>query len=110
AGAAPVRGAGDGARELLVAADVRGDGDDLAGLHVGAEVDEQLGKAVEARVPACGAHGRRSQRQGESPRGETHAAIERFLAGPALSDGTQRAYRSDLRQFAAWLERRGLEL
>jgi site-specific recombinase XerD len=40
----------------------------------------------------------------------TLAAVDRFLASPALSDGTRRAYRSDLRQFAAWLERRGLAL
>jgi site-specific recombinase XerD len=40
----------------------------------------------------------------------TDAAIERFLASPALSDATRRAYRSDLRQFAAWLERRGTTL
>jgi site-specific recombinase XerD len=40
----------------------------------------------------------------------TDAAIDRFLASPALSDATRRAYRSDLRQFAAWLERRGIPL
>jgi site-specific recombinase XerD len=37
----------------------------------------------------------------------TLAAIDRFLASPALADATRRAYRSDLRQFAGWLERRG---
>ena len=36
--------------------------------------------------------------------------IERFLASPALSDATRRAYRFDLEPFAAWLECRGLEL
>jgi integrase/recombinase XerC len=41
---------------------------------------------------------------------DTSAAIERFLAGPALSESTRRAYRIDLEQFAAWLGRRGLEL
>lgn len=41
---------------------------------------------------------------------ELGAAIERFLAAPALSDGTRRAYRVDVRQFAEWLERRGLGL
>ncbi len=40
----------------------------------------------------------------------TAAAIERFLASPALSEATRRAYRSDLRQFSAWLERRGAAL
>jgi site-specific recombinase XerD len=36
--------------------------------------------------------------------------IERFLASPALSDATRRAYRIDLAQFAEWLEAQGLEL
>ena len=36
--------------------------------------------------------------------------IERFLAGPSLADATRKAYRSDLVQFGAWLERRGLTL
>jgi site-specific recombinase XerD len=36
--------------------------------------------------------------------------IERFLASPAFSDGTRRAYRNDLEQFAAWLDRRRLSL
>jgi site-specific recombinase XerD len=40
----------------------------------------------------------------------TLAAIDRFLASPALADETRRAYRSDLRQFATWLERRGAAL
>jgi site-specific recombinase XerD len=40
----------------------------------------------------------------------TRAAIDRFLASPALAGATRRAYGSDLRQFAAWLERRELEL
>jgi site-specific recombinase XerD len=41
---------------------------------------------------------------------QTQAAIERFLASPALSASTRRAYRIDLEQFAAWLRRRGLDL
>lgn len=36
--------------------------------------------------------------------------VERFLASPALSDGTRRAYRADLEEFTAWLRRRGLRL
>jgi site-specific recombinase XerD len=36
--------------------------------------------------------------------------IERFLASPALSDGTRRAYRFDLEQFASWLRGRRLSL
>ena len=41
---------------------------------------------------------------------DTRAAIDRFLASPALSDATRRAYRSDLESFAHWLERRGTTL
>ena len=37
---------------------------------------------------------------------QTRAAIDRFLESPALSEATRRAYRSDLDEFAAWLERR----
>lgn len=40
----------------------------------------------------------------------TTRAIDRFLGNPALSDSTRRAYGSDLRHFAAWLERRGTPL
>jgi site-specific recombinase XerD len=36
---------------------------------------------------------------------EPSAAIERFLASPALSDSTRRAYRVDVEEFAAWLAR-----
>jgi integrase/recombinase XerC len=36
--------------------------------------------------------------------------IERFLASPALSDATRRAYRTDLEQFAGWLEAQRLGL
>lgn len=41
---------------------------------------------------------------------ELHGAVERFLAVPSLSEGTRRAYRVDVRQFAEWLERRGTTL
>jgi len=37
-------------------------------------------------------------------------AVEKFLASPALSDGTRRAYRTDLAEFTAWLRRRDLRL
>jgi len=40
----------------------------------------------------------------------TDAAIERLLSSAALSDATQRAYRSDLRAFALWLDAQGLSL
>ena len=38
----------------------------------------------------------------------TSTAIDRFLASPALAESTRRAYASDLRGFADWLEPRGL--
>ena len=39
-----------------------------------------------------------------------HAAIERYLTSPALSDSTRRAYRVDVEEFASWLESRGTSL
>jgi site-specific recombinase XerD len=36
--------------------------------------------------------------------------LERFLDSPALSDATRRAYRVDVTEFCAWLERRGTRL
>ena len=41
---------------------------------------------------------------------DTLHAIDRFLESPALSDATRRAYRVDVREFAAWLDRRGTGL
>ena len=41
---------------------------------------------------------------------DTGAAIDRFLAHGGLSEATQRAYASDLRAFAGWLEAHGLGL
>src|SRR5215208_6126044 len=41
---------------------------------------------------------------------QLQTAVDRFLASPALSDGTRRAYRVDVRQFTSWLGARGLEL
>jgi len=41
---------------------------------------------------------------------DADAALDRFLTAPAHADETRRAYRSDLRQFAAWLARRGTRL
>jgi site-specific recombinase XerD len=38
------------------------------------------------------------------------AAIERYLASPALSESTRRAYRVDVQEFASWLEARGTPL
>ena len=38
------------------------------------------------------------------------AAIERYLASPALSESTRRAYRTDVEEFARWLEVRGTDL
>jgi site-specific recombinase XerD len=41
---------------------------------------------------------------------DLHAGIQRFLAAPSLSDGTRKAYGVDVREFGAWLERRGTPL
>jgi site-specific recombinase XerD len=38
------------------------------------------------------------------------AAIERYLASPALSESTRRAYRVDVEEFARWLDARGTDL
>jgi site-specific recombinase XerD len=40
----------------------------------------------------------------------TDRQIERFLSGPSYAEATKRAYRSDLRDFARFLERRGAGL
>jgi site-specific recombinase XerD len=39
-----------------------------------------------------------------------NTAIDRYLASPALSESTRRAYRIDVEQFARWLEARGTDL
>jgi len=36
--------------------------------------------------------------------------VSRFLESPALSDSTRRAYRVDVKEFCAWLKRRGTRL
>jgi integrase/recombinase XerC/integrase/recombinase XerD len=41
---------------------------------------------------------------------DTRAAVDSFLESPALAESTRRAYRIDLEEFEAWLDRRGLEL
>lgn len=41
---------------------------------------------------------------------DTRAAIERFLASPALAEATRRAYRVDVEEFGSWLRRRGIRL
>jgi site-specific recombinase XerD len=41
---------------------------------------------------------------------DTHAAAARFLDSPALSAATRRAYRYDVEEFCAWLDRRGAKL
>jgi site-specific recombinase XerD len=38
---------------------------------------------------------------------DTAAAIDRYLASPALAESTRRAYASDLRELHGWLDRRG---
>jgi integrase/recombinase XerD len=41
---------------------------------------------------------------------DARVAADRFLSSPALADGTRRAYRRDVEEFCAWLERRGTVL
>jgi site-specific recombinase XerD len=41
---------------------------------------------------------------------EARAAADRFLASPALSPGTRRAYGGDVGEFCDWLEERGTKL
>jgi site-specific recombinase XerD len=41
---------------------------------------------------------------------DAHTAAARFLDSPALSEGTRRAYRVDVREFCAWLDARGTAL
>ena len=41
---------------------------------------------------------------------DANGAITRFLSSPSLAESTRRSYRSDLREFAGWLERRGCSL
>jgi site-specific recombinase XerD len=41
---------------------------------------------------------------------QARAAADRFLASPALSEGTRRAYGGDVGEFCGWLEERGTKL
>jgi site-specific recombinase XerD len=41
---------------------------------------------------------------------DTAAAIDRYLASPALAESTRRAYASDLRELHGWLDRRGIDV
>jgi site-specific recombinase XerD len=41
---------------------------------------------------------------------DARAAADRFLASPALSDATRRAYGGDIGEFCTWLEERGTDL
>jgi len=41
---------------------------------------------------------------------QPEAAVDRFLAAPSLSEGTRKAYRVDVGQFARWLQARNLQL
>ncbi len=41
---------------------------------------------------------------------DTAVAVDRFLASPALSEATRRAYAADLRDFTGWLRDEGLSL
>src|SRR5690348_17067240 len=54
--------------------------------------------------------GRRGRRRRELDAVDISAAIERFLASPALADATRRSYRFDLEPFGRWLEERAVPL
>jgi len=41
---------------------------------------------------------------------DARAAADRFLASPALSEGTRRAYRGDVNEFCDWLEEQRVDL
>ena len=41
---------------------------------------------------------------------DAHATADRFLASPALSEATRRAYRGDVEEFCTWLDGRGTRL
>jgi site-specific recombinase XerD len=47
---------------------------------------------------------------GEPSSVDARAAADRFLASPALSDATRRAYGADVGEFCTWLEARGTSL
>src|SRR5207342_1014375 len=64
----------------------------LGGLH---------GRTVSLRRGNRRAHGEATTMRDE---------IHRFLASPALSDSTRRAYRVDVEEFARWLDQRGVGL
>ncbi len=63
---------------------------------------------------ACGnlraVRGRPGTADVELDRVNAQAAADRFLASPALSEGTRRAYRGDVAEFCRWLEERGTAL
>jgi site-specific recombinase XerD len=61
---------------------------------------------VQYLLPAGGSDGSVSK----SSRVDARAAADRFLASPALSEATRRAYGSDVGEFCAWLEDRGADL
>src|SRR5262249_7159606 len=47
---------------------------------------------------------------GNPSRMDARAAPDRFLDSPSLSEGTRRAYRGDVGEFCAWLEKRRIDL
>ena len=84
----------------------------LHGLEAGREL---AGRDLGVRFPARDEeiadgegeqHGRKPRPGAEKPAVDTVAAIERFLASAALSEGTRRAYRRDLEELARWLDER----
>src|SRR5256885_15823682 len=50
------------------------------------------------------------RRPANRPFVDARAAADRFLASPALSEATRRAYGGDVGEFCGWLEDRGTDL
>jgi site-specific recombinase XerD len=58
----------------------------------------------------CRIRRRLRARNVESLEVDADTAAARFLASPALSEGTRRAYRVDVAEFCRWLDARGVDL
>src|SRR5438067_13565739 len=76
-----------------------------------AQLCSRQGSAVSAgRSTTIDASGREALQTGEPCPVDARAAADKFLASPALSEGTRRAYRGDVGEFCAWLEERRIDL
>jgi integrase/recombinase XerC/integrase/recombinase XerD len=63
-----------------------------------------------SRIRRVACTGRKRTGEAKHPDVDTRVAVESFLQSPALAESTRRAYRVDLEEFEAWLEREGLDL